>query len=223
MICPYCKNVLQDAVGVVICPYCGGQVCMQQPQQFQQVQYQQPPQFQQPQFQQPQFQQPQFQQPQFQQPHFQQPPQFRHSPCPGGGYNGAEQVNMFTALKKYAQFSGRARRSEYWLWVLFNVLIWGGGLLLFIMLADGGLDGVSIGLLGTIAAIYGIAMIIPNWAVSVRRLHDVGKSGIWVLLPIIPVVGWIFSIILLVYFCSDSEYGPNQYGPNPKGLGNRRY
>ena len=95
----------------------------------------------------------------------------------------------------YANFNGRARRKEYWMFVLFNAII--GTAIAFI----GGFVGFY--LLGTI---YNVAIIIPSIAVAVRRMHDVGKSGWFLLIP-------IYSFILAV---SDSEAAENKYGPNPK-------
>lgn len=120
-----------------------------------------------------------------------------------------------TCIKKYAVFQGRARRSEYWLFALFNgivgMLISGASSLCsFLGSQYGGL--VVFG----IYFVYILFVFLPSLAVSVRRLHDTGHSGAHYLLILIPVIG---SIILLVYFCRDSDPGDNQYGPNPKGQG----
>ncbi|MFJ9814242.1 DUF805 domain-containing protein [Streptomyces sp. NPDC101151] len=105
------------------------------------------------------------------------------------------------ALKKYAVFSGRARRKEYWLFMLFTWLI-------YIVL-------VAIGAAAHVPYLVGIAVVflLPALAVTVRRLHDTGRSGWWILIGIVPLIG---SIMLLVFYCSDSEAGANKYGPNPK-------
>jgi uncharacterized membrane protein YhaH (DUF805 family) len=104
----------------------------------------------------------------------------------------------------YANFSGRARRSEYWYFLLCNLLI-------AIVL------GTLAALLGTIGMVlyiaYALAVIIPSLAVVVRRLHDVGKSGWFYFICLIPVIG---SIWLLVLFCTEGDVGPNQYGEDPK-------
>jgi len=113
------------------------------------------------------------------------------------------------ALKKYAVFSGRARRKEYWYFTLFNIII-------SIVLAV--IDGVTgsfsaetgMGLLG---GIYTLAIVIPSIAVSVRRLHDTERSGWWLLIALIPLIG---AIVLLVFMVQDSKPGQNQYGANPK-------
>jgi uncharacterized membrane protein YhaH (DUF805 family) len=106
-------------------------------------------------------------------------------------------------LKKYAVFEGRARRKEYWTFVLFNLII-----------------GIALGfidrLLGTspvIYALYSLAVLIPGIAVTVRRLHDIGKSGWFMLIALIPAIGGIWLLILTA---SDGHPGENAYGPNPK-------
>ena len=98
-------------------------------------------------------------------------------------------------LKKYAVFSGRARRAEYWYFYLFNFII---GVLFAI---------------GTLGGIYSLAVLIPSIAVTVRRLHDTNHSGWWLLISFIPFFG---GIILLIFLLQDSQPGENQYGPNPK-------
>jgi len=114
-------------------------------------------------------------------------------------------------LKKYAVFSGRARRREYWYFVLFNVIII---LVLFNIdrLISTGSEGTGIGTLG---CIYYLAVIIPGIAVLIRRLHDTNRSGWWVLIGFVPIIGFI---VLLVFTVQDSEKGENRYGPNPKGV-----
>lgn len=104
----------------------------------------------------------------------------------------------------YSNFSGRARRSEYWYFLLCNLLI---AMLL----------GLLVALLGTIGMVlyvfYGLAVLIPSLALVSRRLHDVGKSGWFYFIGLIPVIG---SIWLLVLFCTEGNIGPNQYGEDPK-------
>lgn len=111
-------------------------------------------------------------------------------------------------LRNYAVFSGRARRKEYWMFVLFNVIFGGVAVVIDNAIGSGEPSGVVSGL-------YSLAVVIPSIAVTVRRLHDVGKSGWWILIAIVPLIG---SIWLLVLLASDSEPGENQYGPNPKGV-----
>lgn len=107
------------------------------------------------------------------------------------------------ALKKYAVFEGRARRREYWFFVLFNLII------SFVL---GFIEGL-VGGPGVLGAIYALAVLIPGIAVAVRRLHDTGRSGWWLLIALVPIVGFI---VLLVFMVQDGTPGPNQYGPNPK-------
>jgi uncharacterized membrane protein YhaH (DUF805 family) len=111
-------------------------------------------------------------------------------------------------LKKYAVFSGRARRKEYWMFFLFNIII--GGILGLIE----GLTGIAQNSdQSVLATIYMFAVLIPGIAVGVRRLHDTGRSGWWTLIALIPILG---SLVLLFWMVLDSEPGQNQYGPNPK-------
>src|ERR687893_2971680 len=112
------------------------------------------------------------------------------------------------ALKKYAVFSGRSRRKEYWYFVLFSVIV------SLVLSAIDALLGISsstnVGLLG---GIYGLAIIVPSIAVSVRRLHDIDRTGWWILINLVPIVG---SIVLLVFYVLDGTPGQNRFGPNPK-------
>ena len=107
-------------------------------------------------------------------------------------------------LKNYIGFQGRARRKEYWMFFLFNFLI---TVLLSII-------EVMLGLGGILSGIYGLFVLLPSIAVNVRRLHDIGRTGWWMLLSFIPVVG---LIVLLIFAALDSQPGENKYGPNPKG------
>jgi uncharacterized membrane protein YhaH (DUF805 family) len=113
---------------------------------------------------------------------------------------------FIAALKKYAVFSGRARRKEYWMFALFAGLIY--VVLLAIVLAAHASPAL-IGVLGFVE----LAFLLPGWGVTVRRLHDTGRSGWWILFGIVPLVG---AITLLVFYCTDSQAGANKYGPNPK-------
>ena len=110
-------------------------------------------------------------------------------------------------LKQYAVFEGRARRGEYWNFVLFNMIA-------AIVLAA--LDaiiakttGLTVNVLGTL---YGLAVLVPSVAVTVRRLHDTNRSGWWVLLALVPLVG----LVLIVFLVQESETAPNRFGRNPK-------
>lgn len=125
-------------------------------------------------------------------------------------------------LKNYIIFSGRARRSEYWYFVLFNIIFASAAMLLdhafgttFTMnTAEGPVNLFY----GYFYLFYVLAVFIPGLAVLVRRLHDIGKSGWFILVSLIPLAGAIWLLVLL---CTDSNPGINQYGPNPKGIGNR--
>jgi len=111
-------------------------------------------------------------------------------------------------LKKYAVFSGRARRKEYWMFFLINLLI--SAVLIAIDSLIGTFSQTGFGLL---QGLYSLAVLIPSIAVTVRRLHDTGRTGWWILIGLIPVIG---GIVLLIFMLLDSQPGVNQYGPNPK-------
>lgn len=120
---------------------------------------------------------------------------------------------MIMPLKRYADFQGRSRRKEYWMFVLFQVLLLVPVALIGAML--GGLDedgGGSLLFLGLIG-IFLLAFLIPGLAVQVRRFHDQDKSGWFVLLGFIPYIG---GIILIVFMCIEGTRGPNRFGPDPK-------
>jgi uncharacterized membrane protein YhaH (DUF805 family) len=114
-------------------------------------------------------------------------------------------------FENFANFTGRARRKEYWMFTLFHILI-----LLALILTFAATES-SIFMI--IYYIYILIALVPTLAVAVRRLHDIGKSGWFYLLVFIPLVG---PILMLVWFCTDSEHGKNQWGDNPKGIGNDR-
>lgn len=111
-----------------------------------------------------------------------------------------------SVLNNYANFQGRATRSEYWYWFLFYILLSAAT-----NIVDAGLRHVFLihGLFSIIAALIYLFLFVPNLAVGVRRLHDLDKSGWWLLLVFIPLVG---PIILLVWFCTSGTPGANQYG-----------
>ena len=162
---------------------------------------------------------------------------------------------MFLPLKRYADFSGRSRRLEFWLWFLFNFVVT-GILTVFIMVAVFGAIGDladraaagefasyipngysssyvefngarydvppdvflqtifgALGIPGILLALYGSAVFIPNLAVNVRRLHDQDKSGWWILISLVPLIGGIWLLVL--YFIEGTR-GPNRFGPDPK-------
>ncbi|MHC4639223.1 MAG: DUF805 domain-containing protein [Planctomycetota bacterium] len=114
------------------------------------------------------------------------------------------------SLKKYADFSGRAHRKEFWIFYLSHFII------VFLMgffasLCSGLLYNVNIEVLGLILYLYAAAVLIPSLAVLVRRLHDTGRSGWWFFLSFVPVG----DIVLLIFLVQGSQQGDNQYGPNP--------
>ncbi|MBZ9751375.1 DUF805 domain-containing protein [Deinococcus sp. HMF7620] len=134
----------------------------------------------------------------------------------------------------YANFTGRARRREYWMFTLINGII----LILLQIPVQGaalamvaqmqaqtnagveatpnlGFTGITL-IFALLLFIYSLAVLVPSLAVTVRRLHDTGKSGWLILLNLIPFIG---GLILLVFLVTDSEAGANKWGPNPKGLG----
>ncbi len=110
----------------------------------------------------------------------------------------------------YTNFSGRARRSEYWYFTLFNILVSG---VISILMTMTGKQGFFYHLLMGIDGLFGLLILIPSLALIWRRLHDIGKSGgnfFWIFLPLVG------AIMLLVWYCRDSQPGENAYGPNPK-------
>lgn len=162
---------------------------------------------------------------------------------------------MFLPLKRYAQFSGRSQRKEYWMWVLFVVL---ASIVVGILDSILGLDGETalepgatpnglmygMGLMGgVLSTLFALATVIPGIAVSVRRLHDVDRSGWWLMLSFVPyvlglvllasgvatgeisgpvifagillLIGGLASIVLLVWACTKGTVGPNRFGPDP--------
>lgn len=117
--------------------------------------------------------------------------------------------------KHYADFNGRASRQEYWMFALVSIPV------MFVVFLISGVLGATLGSsagLGVILILViglGLGLFIPSIALAVRRLHDTGRSGWWLLLSFIPYIG---SIILLVFYCLKSEDGNNSYGPNPYGV-----
>jgi len=106
-------------------------------------------------------------------------------------------------FRKYADFSGRARRTEYWMFILFSVIV------TFVIELVYGLTGMG----GLLYSVYFLVSLIPSFSVIIRRLHDTGRSGWWWLIGFVPVIG---MIAMLLFFVLDSEPGTNQYGENPK-------
>ncbi len=118
------------------------------------------------------------------------------------------------ALQKFAVFGGRARRKEYWLFVLFNAIIVTVLFTLAFLPPSGPGEGLGLAI-SFLLILYVLAIAVPSLAVAIRRLHDLGKSGWWMLISFIPIAG---AIWLLILFASDSQPGDNAYGPNPKGV-----
>ncbi len=101
------------------------------------------------------------------------------------------------ALKQYADFTGRARRKEYWMFILIYMII-------NIILAVLGLEAISM--------IVGLVLLIPSISIATRRLHDTGRTGWWQLIVLVPLIG----IIVLIVFLIQDSHDANDYGENPK-------
>jgi uncharacterized membrane protein YhaH (DUF805 family) len=110
------------------------------------------------------------------------------------------------ALKNYVGFTGRARRTEFWMFALVNFIVL---LVLYVLIL-----ATKSGIFAVLLWLYDLAVLLPGLAVQVRRLHDTNKSGWWILIGLVPFVG---GIVLLVFDCLPGDQGPNQYGPDPKG------
>lgn len=115
-----------------------------------------------------------------------------------------------TVLKRYAVFSGRAQRAEYWMFALFNLIA-----VIILSIVDGLLSLELAPGMGILYTVYFLAVLIPSLAVSVRRLHDIDSSGWFFLIILVPLVG---AIWLLVLFVREGTAGDNKYGSNPKAI-----
>lgn len=113
------------------------------------------------------------------------------------------------ALKKYAVFGGRSRRKEYWFFLLFSMIISAALTIIDVVV---GTFSSSSGI-GLLSGIYSLAVLIPSIAVSVRRLHDIDRTGWWILISLVPIIG---TIVLVVFAVQDGTTGSNQHGSNPK-------
>jgi uncharacterized membrane protein YhaH (DUF805 family) len=126
---------------------------------------------------------------------------------------------MLMPLRRYAEFSGRSRRKEYWLFVLFQLLVSAVIGAVFGRTTYTGAEGMMTGAMlvqgtgGLIQNLFALVSFIPNLAVSVRRLHDQDRSGWLLLLVFVPVLGWF---ALLVFMCLEGTRGANRFGPDPK-------
>ena len=142
---------------------------------------------------------------------------------------------MLMPLRRYAEFSGRSRRKEYWMYVLLLIIV---GVVLSLIESLLGLGG-SVGPYGPLSALFALATFVPSLAVSIRRLHDSNRSGWWVLIGIAPYAVLVLAmvsgslaltgllslvalggaIVLLVFMLLEGTKGPNRFGPDPKGEG----
>ncbi|MGC4943563.1 DUF805 domain-containing protein [Kribbella sp. DT2] len=113
-------------------------------------------------------------------------------------------------LKKYVVFSGRARRKEFWMFTLFSAII---SIVLNVIDRAIGTDNASTGT-GLIGGIYSLLVLLPTLGVTVRRLHDTDRSGFWIFIGLIPIIGWI---VLLIFTIQEGTSGQNSHGPDPKG------
>jgi uncharacterized membrane protein YhaH (DUF805 family) len=139
---------------------------------------------------------------------------------PGSGRIVEFQMSlMFEPLKKYAQFSGRARRSEFWLFSLFIFLV---EIVYFVLMGVTGnfgpagytqLNGIGVALAGLFSLFF-LGIFIPSIAVTFRRLHDTNRSAWWLLIGFLPFLG---ALVLLVFYFLPGTNGPNKFGPDPKG------
>ncbi|MBE8718959.1 DUF805 domain-containing protein [Cellvibrio polysaccharolyticus] len=111
---------------------------------------------------------------------------------------------FLSVVKQYVNFEGRARRREYWMYILFYLIFYVGAVIIDYVIG-----------LGLIALIYSLALLLPSISVAARRLHDTGRSGWWQLLALIPLIG---AIIVIIFLVQDSTPGDNKYGSNPKGI-----
>jgi uncharacterized membrane protein YhaH (DUF805 family) len=111
-------------------------------------------------------------------------------------------------LMSFAEFGGRARRREYWAFLLIHLLVY-----VFLMMIDAFIGLGSNAGYGLLSGLYWLATLLPWLAVAVRRLHDTGRSGLWLLVLFVPILG---ALILVVFLLLNGESGTNRYGPNPK-------
>lgn len=115
--------------------------------------------------------------------------------------------NYLAAWKKYAVFKERSQRVEYWIFNVVNFVI------LMVLGGIGQVGGIE--WVTAIAVLFVLILVLPSIAVTIRRLHDIGRTGWWWLIQLVPYVG---PIVMIVFACFDSQPGDNKYGPNPKGV-----
>ncbi|MFY1696449.1 DUF805 domain-containing protein [Solwaraspora sp. WMMA2101] len=116
-----------------------------------------------------------------------------------------------SVFTQYVGFSGRARRSEYWWFALFSLLVGIVTSILDTALGTNFEDSTN----GVIGLLVSLALLLPSLAVAVRRLHDTDRSGWWILIGLIPIIGWI---VLLVFYVQNGTPGPNRFGSDPKDV-----
>ena len=119
--------------------------------------------------------------------------------------------SMFLPLKRYADFQGRSGRKEYWMFLLFQIMV--SIAVNLVSFIGASMDsGLVAGLAAVVAGVFGLAMFIPGIAVSARRMHDIDKSGWQLLWSFLPLVG---LIILIIFMAKQGTTGPNRFGPAP--------
>lgn len=129
---------------------------------------------------------------------------------------------MLLPYRRYAEFTGRSRRMEFWMFTLFTVLV---GIVIGIVFGTNEVETSPYGFMlgsnlsttgGIISGLFNLGSLIPSIAVAVRRLHDIDRSGWWLLLIFLPILGWF---VLLVFYCLSGTQGPNRFGGDPKQPG----
>ncbi len=129
---------------------------------------------------------------------------------------------MILPCRRYAEFTGRSRRMEFWMFTLFTMLV---GLAIAALFGTNEMSRMQYGFMlgtnltgigGMISGLFNLVSLIPSIAVSVRRLHDIDRSGWWLLLIFLPILGWF---VLLVFYCLNGTPGPNRFGDDPKQPG----
>ena len=131
-----------------------------------------------------------------------------------------EQFNRYfidTIKNRYAKFNGRATRSEYWFYMLFYFILAVLVGMIDTLLINPMLGATSqqAGEGGFLQIILALVLLVPSIAIGVRRLHDIGKSGWWLLIGLVPIIG---ALVLIYFYVTDSQVGSNLYGENSKGV-----
>ena len=118
---------------------------------------------------------------------------------------------MLMPLRRYAEFSGRSQRKEYWMYTLFLFIV---SIVIGIIEGILGINTMIGGVYGPLTVLLLLGTLVPSIAVGIRRLHDTDRSGWWLLIALVPLIG---AIVLLVFYVSDGTSGSNRFGPDPKG------